>query len=134
MRGYAATVLPPYMVPAAFAIIDEIPLTEHGKLDRRALPAPELAGAELFREPDTAVEARIAEMFGQMLGREPIGADDSFFDLGGHSLLATRLLSWVRSEFGVRIGVRELFDNPTVAALAARVEVLAMHETPVETY
>ncbi|WP_227984350.1 non-ribosomal peptide synthetase [Nocardia spumae] len=134
VRAHAAAVLPRFMVPAAFAIIGEIPLTEHGKLDRRALPRPELAGAELFRDPGTAVEARIAEMFGQMFGRERIGADDSFFELGGHSLLAVRLLAWVRSEFGVRIGVRELFDNPTVSGLATRVEVRTVHQAPVEVY
>ncbi len=131
VRAHAGAVLPRFMIPAAFASIDEIPLTEHGKLDRLALPRPELAGAELFREPGTAVEIRIAEMFGQMFGRERIGADDSFFELGGHSLLAVRLLAWVRTEFGVRIGVRELFDNPTVSGLATRVEVRTEHEAPV---
>ncbi|AHH15671.1 non-ribosomal peptide synthetase [Nocardia nova SH22a] len=134
VRAHAAAVLPRFMIPAAFASIDEIPLTEHGKLDRLALPQPELAGAELFREPGTAVEIRIAEMFGQMFGRERIGADDSFFELGGHSLLAVRLLAWVRTEFGVRIGVRELFGNPTVSGLATRVEVRTAHEAPVEVY
>ncbi|OBA54847.1 hypothetical protein A5780_01305 [Nocardia sp. 852002-20019_SCH5090214] len=123
VRAHAAAVLPPYMVPGAFAIIDEIPLTEHGKLDRRALPVPQRSPVEPYREPNTAVETRIAELFGRMFGRERIGAEDSFFELGGHSLLAVRLLAWIRAEFGVRIGVRALFDTPTVAGLAARVEV-----------
>ncbi|WP_063010336.1 non-ribosomal peptide synthetase [Nocardia kruczakiae] len=122
VRAHAAAVLPPYMVPGAFAIIDDIPLTEHGKLDRRALPLPQRSPVELYREPNTAVETRIAELFGRMFGRERIGAEDSFFELGGHSLLAVRLLAWIRAEFGVRIGVRALFDTPTVAGLAARVE------------
>lgn len=122
VRAHAAAVLPRYMVPAAVAVIAEIPLTEHGKLDRRALPPPERPAVELYREPNTAAEIRIAELFGRMFGRARVGADDSFFALGGHSLLAVRLLAWIRAEFGVRIGVRALFDTPTVAGLAALVE------------
>ncbi|MBO0852865.1 MAG: amino acid adenylation domain-containing protein [Nocardia sp.] len=132
VREFAATVLPRTMVPAAYAVIDEIPLTEHGKLDRRALPPPHLSTAELFRAPNTALEVRISEMFGAMLGRERIGADDSFFDLGGHSLLVPRLLAWILAEFGVRIEVRALFDTPTVSGLATRVETLTAHDLPIE--
>ena len=110
------------MIPAAFAVVDEIPRTAHGTLDRRALPTAPAAKSELYREPATAVEIRMAELFGRLFGRDRVGADDSFFDLGGHSLLAARLLARIDTEFGVRIAVRVLFDNPTVSALAALVE------------
>ncbi|RDI46184.1 non-ribosomal peptide synthetase [Nocardia mexicana] len=132
VRAHAAAVLPEYMVPSAFAVIDEIPLTEHGKLDRRALPRPAPTGAELYREPGTATEIRLAELFGRLFGRDRVGADDSFFDLGGHSLLAARLLARVRAEFGVEIGVRMLFETPTVSGLAALIEAAATRNTPLE--
>ncbi|MFQ6398386.1 amino acid adenylation domain-containing protein [Nocardia sp. KC 131] len=122
VRAHAAATLPEYMVPGAFAVIDEIPLTVHGKLDRRALPDPERAATQRYREPGTATEIRLAELFGQIFGRAQIGADDSFFELGGHSLLATRLVVQIRTEFGVEIDVRAPFDTPTVAGLAALIE------------
>ncbi|MEV4240105.1 amino acid adenylation domain-containing protein [Nocardia sp. NPDC049737] len=122
VRGHAAATLPDYMVPSAFAVIDEIPLTVHGKLDRRALPDPERATSHRYREPSTATEIRLAGLFAQIFGREQIGADDSFFELGGHSLLATRLVVRIRTEFGVEIDVRAPFDTPTVAGLAAQIE------------
>ncbi|WP_327095421.1 amino acid adenylation domain-containing protein [Nocardia vinacea] len=122
VRRHAAATLPEYMVPSAFAVIDEIPLTVHGKLDRRALPDPERTTAHRYREPSTATEIRLAGLFAQIFGREQIGADDSFFELGGHSLLATRLVVRIRTEFGVEIDVRAPFDTPTVAGLAALIE------------
>lgn len=122
VRAHAAATLPEYMVPSAFAVIDEIPLTVHGKLDRRALPEPERATTHRYRAPSTATEIRLAGLFAQIFGREQIGADDSFFELGGHSLLATRLVVRIRTEFGVEIDVRAPFDTPTVAGLAARIE------------
>lgn len=132
VRAHAAAVLPEYMVPSAFAVIDDIPLTEHGKLDRRALPRPAPASVELYREPVTATEIRLAELFGQLFGADRVGADDSFFDLGGHSLLAARLLARIRAEFDVEIGVRVLFETPTVGGLAALVEAAAARNTPLE--
>ncbi|WP_280256506.1 non-ribosomal peptide synthetase [Nocardia wallacei] len=132
VRAHAAAVLPEYMVPSAFAVIDEIPLTEHGKLDRRALPRPAPASVELYREPVTATEIRLAELFAQLFGADRVGADDSFFDLGGHSLLAARLLARIRVEFDVEIGVRVLFETPTVGGLAALVEAAAARNTPLE--
>ncbi|MFI9506267.1 amino acid adenylation domain-containing protein [Nocardia sp. NPDC052566] len=122
LRAHAAAALPEYMVPTAFAVIDEIPLTVHGKLDRRALPAPERAVANRYREPATATEVRVAALFGEIFGRDRIGADSSFFELGGHSLLATRLVVRIRAEFGVAIDVRAPFDTPTVAGLASLIE------------
>ncbi|WP_062983190.1 non-ribosomal peptide synthetase [Nocardia anaemiae] len=129
VRGHAAATLPEYMVPSAFAVIDEIPLTVHGKLDRRALPDPERATTQRYREPSTATEIRLAGLFAQIFGREQIGADDSFFELGGHSLLATRLVVRIRTEFGVEIDVRAPFDTPTVAGLAALIEATPARAT-----
>ncbi|WP_228816301.1 non-ribosomal peptide synthetase [Nocardia transvalensis] len=130
LRAHAAATLPEYMVPSAFAVIDEIPLTVHGKLDRRALPQPERAVAHRYREPATATEMRLAKLFGQIFGRDRIGADDSFFELGGHSLLATRLIVVIRSEFGVQLDVRAPFDTPTVAGLAALIEATPAATAP----
>ncbi|RJO72370.1 amino acid adenylation domain-containing protein [Nocardia panacis] len=118
VRARVGTVLPDHMVPSAFAVIDAIPLTAHGKLDKRALPAPELAAARGYRAPRTPTELRIAGLYGQLFDRERIGADDSFFELGGHSLLAARLITMIRAELGIEIDMRVPFDKPTVAGLA----------------
>ncbi|WP_207842218.1 non-ribosomal peptide synthetase [Williamsia soli] len=119
VREHATAVLPDYMVPSAFAVIDEVPLTAHGKLDRDALPDPADAAPRVFRAPATGTEIRVAALFTQLFGRDSIGADDSFFELGGHSLLAARLVTQIRTEFGVDIDVRAPFDTPTVAGLAS---------------
>lgn len=121
VRARAAASLPEYMVPAAFTLIDEIPLTKHGKLDRAALPEP-VRIAHGYREPGTATEIRLVELYQEIFALDRVGADDSFFDLGGHSLLANRLVPRLRAEFGVAIDVRMVFDNPTVAGLAALIE------------
>ena len=120
IRAHAASVLPEYMVPSAFAVIPEIPLTVSGKLDKRALPAPTPIAVRRYREPATATERRICSIFARLFGWERIGAADSFFGLGGHSLLAARLVAQIRAEFGVELTVRAVFDTPTPAGLAAR--------------
>ena len=122
IRAHAAAVLPEYMVPNAFAVIPEMPLTVSGKLDKRALPAPTHVAARSYREPATATERRMCSIFARLFGRERVGADDSFFGLGGHSLLAARLVAQIRAEFGVECNVRAVFDTPTPAGLAKRVE------------
>jgi mycobactin peptide synthetase MbtE len=124
IRARVAAALPEYMVPAAYVVLDEIPITAHGKIDRAALPVPEVDSGAEFRAPDTATEQRVAGLFGELLGRERVGADDSFFDLGGHSLLATKLVGAVRNAFNVEIGVREVFELATVAALADHIDNL----------
>ena len=118
LRGHATTVLPDYMVPAAFAPLERLPLTTNGKLDRAALPAPQVLGDE-SRPPADPREATLCELFAEVLGAARVGVTDGFFDLGGHSLLAVRLVSRIRETLGVEISIGDLFEAPSPAALAA---------------
>ena len=120
LRADLATTLPEYMVPSAIVVLDTLPLTVNGKLDRRALPAPDFARAAR-RAPRSRREAALAAVFADVLGLDAIGIDEGFFDLGGHSLLATRLVGRVREEFGVSVALQDLFAAPTVAGLSARI-------------
>ncbi|MEV6062108.1 amino acid adenylation domain-containing protein [Nocardia asteroides] len=119
VHAFASSALPEYMVPSAFAVIPEIPLTVNGKLDKRALPAATPAVVRTHRAPATATERKMCALFGTLFNLDEVGAEDSFFELGGHSLLAARLVAQVRAEFGVELDVRVVFDSPTPAALAA---------------
>ncbi|GAS94046.1 peptide synthetase mbtE [Mycolicibacterium canariasense] len=124
IRARVAAALPEYMIPAAYVEIDEIPITAHGKIDRSALPEPEISAGTEYREPGTDTERAIAGLFAELLGRDEVGADDSFFDLGGHSLLATKLVAAVRARCRVDIGVQQVFELATVAALAAHIDTV----------
>ena len=120
LRAALAERLPGYMVPSAVVTIDALPLTVSGKLDKRALPAPDYSDTNSYRAPTNAVEEILAGIFAHVLGVERVGVDDSFFDLGGDSLLAMRLTAAVSSGLNADLSVRVVFDAPTVAQLAPR--------------
>ncbi|MEO3926255.1 amino acid adenylation domain-containing protein [Micromonosporaceae bacterium B7E4] len=121
LRTQVAAVLPDFMVPSGFVAVDTLPLTANGKLDRAALPEPGPADTvrrRASRPPSTEGEKALCELFAEVLGVPSVGVDDNFFDLGGDSLRVARLLSRVHAELGDGIGVRAVFETPTVAALA----------------
>jgi amino acid adenylation domain-containing protein len=121
LRQTLAKQLPDYMVPAAIVSMAHLPLTPNGKLDRRELPVPDFA-VSVSRDPRTPQEEILAGLFAEVLGLDRVGVDDSFFNLGGHSLLATRLISRMRSTLHVEIAIPTLFNAPTVAQLALRLD------------
>lgn len=125
IRARVAAALPDYMTPAAYVVLEEIPITAHQKIDRAALPQPQIAAATEYRDPTTPTERRIAQLFSGLLGHERVGVDDSFFELGGHSLVATKLVTAIRAECGVEVGIRDVFELATVGALAERIDQLS---------
>ncbi len=125
LRDFLKDKLPDYMVPSAFVVLDTLPLTPNGKLDRLALPAPDLARPELdtnFVAPRNALEEQLVEIWEEVLGVARVGVHDDFFELGGHSLRATQLVSRVREVFQVELPLLSLFEEPTIAGLAERIE------------
>jgi amino acid adenylation domain-containing protein len=125
LRTYARAQLPAHMVPTAFVTLETLPLTPNGKIDRKALPAPDRTRPVLERgyvAPRTPVEEDLADIWGQVLKVDRVGVHDNFFDLGGHSLLATQLISRAREVFEVEMSLPDLFEMPTVAGLAERIE------------
>ncbi len=125
LKGYLQERLPSFMVPSAWIRLDELPLTPNGKVDRAALPDPEPARPEStasFQAPRTQTEEILAGIWERVLGVERIGRDDNFFSLGGYSLLATRIVSRIRESFEVELPVRSIFEWPTLAKLAERIE------------
>ncbi|MCQ4120739.1 non-ribosomal peptide synthetase [Rhodococcus tibetensis] len=129
---FAGSVLAPFMVPATVTVLDRFPLGPNGKIDRRALPDPELA-PRIFRAPTTPFESAVAGIFAEVLGSGAVGADDDFFASGGNSLTATQVVARINAALGSDIGVREVFEAPTVRALAARIGGTGAAEKPVLT-
>ncbi|WP_304118836.1 non-ribosomal peptide synthetase, partial [Mycolicibacterium bacteremicum] len=121
VRQRLSTWLPDYMVPPHIVVLDEMPLTSSGKLDRRALPAPEFGEADGYRAPAGVVEEILTDIFAHVLGLQRVGVDDSFFDHGGDSLSAMRLIGAINTSLDADLSVRTIFEAPTVAELAPRV-------------
>ncbi|MCB0015318.1 MAG: hypothetical protein KDE34_25550, partial [Anaerolineales bacterium] len=124
LREYLAESLPAYMVPTLFVSLTEWPLTPNGKIDRRALPAPNEAGlgsAESYVAPRNEIESGIVAIWSELLGLDKIGVEDNFFELGGHSLLATQIIARVNKQFAVNVPLPLMFANPIIANLAEQV-------------
>ncbi|MEH1895039.1 MAG: amino acid adenylation domain-containing protein [Nostoc sp.] len=127
VREYIQQKLPDYMVPQAFVVLNALPLTPNGKVDRRALPTPDTATRNLstgFVLPRSPIEAQLAQIWSEVLGVERIGVKDNFFELGGHSLLATQVLSEINSAFELDLSIQMMFESPTVAGIAAYIEIV----------
>ncbi|MET0398889.1 MAG: non-ribosomal peptide synthase/polyketide synthase, partial [Longimicrobiaceae bacterium] len=136
LRGYVAGRVPQHMVPGAFVALEQMPLNVSGKVDRRALPAPAWGAEGAYVAPRTAAEEMLAGIWAEVLGVDRVGVEEGFFELGGHSLLATQVVSRARQAFGVEVPLRALFEAPTVAGLAGRIEALrgtgALPAPPIE--
>ncbi|MEU9763662.1 amino acid adenylation domain-containing protein [Streptomyces sp. NPDC047987] len=128
LREALGAALPDYMVPAAFVPLERLPLTVNGKLDRRALPAPEYGSRADHVAPRTPTEEALAEIWTEVLGLERVGVEDDFFGLGGNSVLSLRVVARVRTVFDINPSARVMFDHPTIALLARQVEELIIAE------
>lgn len=131
LHSFLAQKLPEYMLPSAFVLLEAFPLTANGKVDRRALPAPErndIGTEKSFALPHTEIEQILSEMWAQVLGLDKVGIHDDFFELGGHSLLATQLVTRLRETFDVDLPLQALFGGSTVAQLAVIIEGLLLKE------
>jgi acyl carrier protein len=129
LRAFLEKELPQYMVPAVFVRLDSFPLTQNGKVDRAALPAPNCENTlrdEEFTAPRTPLEERLATMLSSLLNLEQVSVHDNFFMLGGHSLLGTQLISQIRGAFAVELALRTLFESPTIEQLSSEIERLIM--------
>ncbi|MBC1213136.1 amino acid adenylation domain-containing protein [Trichormus variabilis ARAD] len=122
LRQFLQSKLPEYMIPSAFVMLEVIPLTTHGKVDRQALPQPDTSRLDTlkveFIAPRDRLELKLANIWENLLNVHPIGIKDSFFELGGHSLLAVRLMAHINQEFGKNLALATLFQNPTIEKLA----------------
>ncbi|WP_346728620.1 non-ribosomal peptide synthase/polyketide synthase, partial [Corallococcus exiguus] len=134
LRDHLAARLPDYMVPSAFVVLEALPLTSNGKVDRKALPAPSRVRTETsYTAPRTQTEERLAVLWRELLNVPRVGVHDDFFDLGGHSLLATQVVARVRALFEVQLAVIDLFEAPTLEGLAARIEAGTSSDSPLVT-
>ncbi|MGB7604816.1 MAG: amino acid adenylation domain-containing protein [Lutisporaceae bacterium] len=123
LKGYLKETLPEYMVPAYFVQLDKLPLTSNGKLDRRALPEPNLDYTlNEYEAPRNEIEEKLSKIWSEVLGIEKVGINDNFFDLGGHSLKATALISKIHKELNKEIPLKELFKSPTIKAISKFIE------------
>ncbi|RSM81605.1 non-ribosomal peptide synthetase [Kibdelosporangium aridum] len=120
LRTHVSRTLPEYMLPAAFVLLDQMPLTSNGKLDRQALPAVEYHSEKPARQAQTDTERVLAGLFAEVLEVPEVGVDDNFFTLGGHSMLAVRIVGRIRATLGNEVPLRAIFEAPTVASLADR--------------
>jgi acyl carrier protein len=121
LRRLLKAKLPPFMVPSTFVVLDALPMTANGKLDRKALPPPEGARPELghsYAAPETPVEEMLASIWCEVLVLDQVGIDDDFFDLGGHSLLAVKMLTRAQDAFGIELYLGRVFERPTIRELA----------------
>ena len=118
LRRQLSESLPDYIVPSSLTVLERMPLTPNGKLDRGALPRPEFSSAAGYRAPQTHDEEVLCALFAEVLGQDKVGLDDNFFELGGHSLMATRLVSRIRTTLGIELPVHLLFTHSSVSALA----------------
>ena len=130
LRQFLGNQLPSYMIPNAFVLLESLPLTSNGKIDRRALPKPDLDSTQVekFVAPRTPIEEMLTQIWAQVLKIEQVGIHDNFFELGGHSLLATQLVSRIRNLFKVELPLRELFTNATVAQLGRSLQQLQQQD------
>ena len=127
LRSFLAVRLPEYMIPSAFVVLDALPLTPQGKLDRSALPAADRHApdrAASYVAPQTATELLVAGIWAEVLELERIGVRDHFFEIGGHSLLTMQVISRIRAACQVDLPLRVLFDAPTVAELAEHIDMI----------
>ncbi|NEP88102.1 MAG: amino acid adenylation domain-containing protein [Okeania sp. SIO2C2] len=126
LREYLESRLPEYMLPSGLLVLSQLPLTPNGKVDRKALPALDVASSMSteYVAPETETENILAEIWQEVLGIEKVGRHDNFFDLGGHSLMATQVISRIRHSFGIELTLQRLFESPTISDIAQSVEVL----------
>ena len=126
LRQHLYALLPQYMVPSAFVILEKIPLTPNGKVNRKALPAPDWGAEQEYVAPQTPIEQQLAEIWQGVLQIEKIGTQDNFFVLGGHSLLATQLVARIRHAMNIELPLLYIFDYPSIASLATAVEAFRL--------
>jgi acyl carrier protein len=130
LRQHLAAQLPDYMVPSAIVRLAALPLTANGKLDRKALPAPdgEAVVQRAYEAPEGELEEQLAALWSELLGVAQVGRRDNFFELGGHSLLAVRLMSRIQSELEISVALSALFTSPDLAAFTKAVLIASLAE------